>query len=76
MWIGGLLGSSYVMLSAQLVPVIGTEKVIIIALFGQLLVSALIDDFGWLSAVKKPISRLQIWGLILMLIAIIVINLY
>lgn len=76
MWIGGLLGSSYVMLSAQLVPVIGTEKVIIVALFGQLLVSALIDNFGWFSAAKKPISRLQIWGLVLMLIAIIVINLH
>jgi len=74
-WIGGLLGSSYVMLSAQLVPVIGTEKVIIIALFGQLLVSALIDNFGWFSAVKKTISRLQIWGLVLMLIAIVIINL-
>lgn len=74
LWIGGLLGSSYVMLSAQLVPLIGTGKVIVIALFGQLTFSALIDNFGWFAAPKQPITRLQLLGLNLMLVAIIVVN--
>jgi len=49
------------MLSAHLVPVIGTEKVIVIALFGQLLVSALIDNFDWFSVTKSPYLRWKFW---------------
>lgn len=75
-WIGGLLGSSYVMLSAQLVPIMGTGKVIIIALFGQLTFSTLIDNFGWLSASQHHVSKSQILGLLLMLIGIIGVNLH
>lgn len=76
-WIlcGGLLGSSYVALSAWLVPILGTGKVIIIALFGQLLCSALIDQFGWFKANMKRIERLQIVGLLVMLVGIVLVQL-
>lgn len=73
-WIGGFLGSSYVMISAQLVPVLGTGAVIVIALFGQLTFSALIDNYGWLHAPKNSVSREQIIGLVLMMIGIIGVN--
>lgn len=72
--IGGLLGSSYVFLSAWLVPILGTGRVIIIALFGQLLFSALIDQFGWLHADKNSMTRLQFLGLLVMLAGTIIIN--
>ncbi|MEY2385419.1 DMT family transporter [Lactiplantibacillus pentosus] len=46
MWIGGFLGAAYVFGSAWLVPQIGTGQVVVIALFGQLLFSAIIEQFG------------------------------
>lgn len=73
-WCGGFLGSSYVMISAQLVPILGTGAVIIIALFGQLTFSALIDNYGWLGAQQHPVSREQVIGLVLMLIGIVGVN--
>lgn len=53
----------------------GTGAVIIIALFGQLTFSALIDNYGWLGAIQHPVSREQIIGLTLMLIGIVYVNL-
>jgi len=66
-WLGGLLGSSYVFLSAWLVPILGTGQVIIIALFGQLLFSTLIDQFGWFKSNVSQVSKLQMFGLAIML---------
>lgn len=74
MWLGGLLGSSYVAISAQLVPILGTGKVIVIALFGQLLFSTLIDQFGWFHATKHQTRRVQILGLIAMLVGIFMVD--
>lgn len=70
MWLGGFLGSSYVAISAQLVPVLGTGRVIIIALFGQLVFSALIDQFGWFKAPHRNVGAIQIIGFMAMLLAI------
>jgi transporter family-2 protein len=74
-WSGGLLGSSYVFLSAWLVPKLGTGQVIIIALFGQLVFSMLIDQFGWFKANVNRISRLQIIGAIAMLLGTVMVKL-
>ncbi|ARN96698.1 DMT family transporter [Levilactobacillus brevis] len=73
-WLGGLLGSSYVLLSAWLVPILGTSQVIIIALCGQLVFSTLIDRFGWLRAVRHSVSRAQVIGLVLMLLGTILVK--
>lgn len=74
MWLGGFLGSSYVAISAQLVPIMGTGRVIMIALFGQLLFSALIDQFSWFRSVHRSVGRMQIIGLVAMLVGIFIIN--
>lgn len=73
-WLGGILGSSYVALSALLVPSLGTGRVVIIALFGQLVFSALIQQFGWFKSIIHRITRSQIIGTIIMFIGIILIK--
>lgn len=73
-WIGGILGSSYVALSSVLVPFLGTGQVVIIALFGQLIFSALIQQFGWFKSQVIRITRPQIIGTIVMFIGILLIK--
>ena len=70
-WIGGFLGGLYVFGSDWLVPQIGTGQVVVMALFGQLTFSAIIDQFGFFHALKSPVSRQKLLGLVIMFIGVI-----
>lgn len=73
-WLGGLLGSSYVGLSSVLVPILGTGQVVILALFGQLVFSALIQQFGWFNSRVIKMSRSQGIGTVIMFVGILLIK--
>lgn len=73
-WCGGLLGSSYVALSSVLVPYLGTGQVVIVALFGQLVFSVLIQQFGWFESPRYPVSRTQLLGSAIMFAGIALIK--
>lgn len=75
MWIGGLLGALFVLGNVYLVPVIGTGFAVIIVLIGLMIGSLLIDQFGWLSSEKNPVTLLQLGGLLVMIIGVMVIRL-
>lgn len=74
MWIGGLLGALFVLGNVYLVPVIGTGFAVIIVLIGLMIGSLLIDQFGWLSSEKNPVTLLQIGGLLIMIVGVIIIR--
>lgn len=74
LWFGGLIGGSYVLCSAWLVPLIGTGQVVILALFGQLLFSAIIEHVGMFDSYSVPINRGKIIGLIVMFISVVSIH--
>lgn len=69
-WIGGFLGALYVFGSAWLVPQIGTGQVVVIALFGQLFFSALIDHFGLLESKVNKVAISRIIGLLAMFVGV------
>ncbi len=73
-WLGGLLGSSYVGLSSILVPILGTGQVVILALFGKLVFSALIQQFGWFDSRVIKMSRSQGIGTVIMFVGILLIK--
>jgi transporter family-2 protein len=73
-WTGGVLGSLYVMGNAFLVPIIGTGLLVVLGILGQLLCSLLIDKYGLLGANKKPITKVQMIGLLVILLGIIFIR--
>jgi transporter family-2 protein len=73
-WTGGLLGGLYVFGSAFLVPKIGTGQVVVLALFGQLVFSAIIDHWGLFESKPLPIHRQKIIGLLLLFLGVVVIN--
>lgn len=74
LWIGGLLGSLYVFGTAWLVPQIGTGQVVVLALFGQLLFSALIEHFGLFRSIEIKISTSKILGLGIMLLGVLTLH--
>lgn len=69
-WIGGFLGALYVFGSAWLVPQIGTGQVVVIALFGQLFFSALIDHFGMFESITNRVAFSRVLGLVMMFVGV------
>ncbi|WP_125583907.1 DMT family transporter [Levilactobacillus cerevisiae] len=69
-WLGGFLGALYVFGSAWLVPQIGTGQVVVIALFGQLFFSALIDHFGLFESLVNRVALTRVLGLITMFLGV------
>lgn len=73
-WIGGIIGALYILGSSWLVPLIGTGQVVILALFGQLSFSALIEHFGLLESVSVRVTRSKAIGLTVMFIGVLVVK--
>lgn len=73
-WLGGILGALYIGGIVIIVPEIGTGGAIVTSLLGLLLGSLIIDRFGLLGAAKKPVSLVQILGLLVLLGGIVLIQ--
>ena len=58
MWLGGICGAITVFGNAWLIPEIGIGLFAMLLLIGQLLLSLLMEQFGWLGAPRKRISVL------------------
>lgn len=75
MWLGGFIGACYVLGNAYLAPTVGTGLAVVIVLLGLMAGSLLIDQFGWLDAQKKPVTPVQILGLVIMIGGVVLIRL-
>lgn len=75
-WIGGFLGALYVFGCAWLVPQIGTGQVVVIALFGQLFFSALIDQWGLFKSHINKVNLSRIVGLVIMFLGVVGIHFF
>ena len=66
-WLGGFLGAFYVAVATLVGPRIGAAALLALTVFGQLLASMLVDQFGWLGFPTQPISPTKIAGAVLLL---------
>jgi len=73
-WIGGFLGAFFVSVMATVVPRIGVALAFSLAIGGQMLVTVLIDHFGWLGVPEKPINLWRVLGATLITIGVILIR--
>ena len=73
-WIGGFLGAFFVSVMATVVPRIGVALAFSLAIAGQMLISLLIDYFGWLGVPEKPINLWRVLGAALITIGVILIR--
>lgn len=72
--IGGILGGAYVFGGAFLSPVLGTSKVVVLALLGQILMGVLIDKFGLFGTSKKAVTLTSIFGILVMFIGVVLLK--
>lgn len=75
-WFGGILGAFYISIGAWLVQYVGTGGSVVLMLCGLIAMSLLIDKFGWLSAPKKNIQKIQLLGLLLLISGVACIRLF
>ena len=73
-WIGGFLGAFFVSVMATVVPKIGGAVAFSLAIGGQMLVTLIIDHFGWLGVPEKPINLMRVLGAALITVGVILIR--
>ena len=73
-FIGGFLGAFFVSVLATIVPRIGVAMAISLAIGGQMLVTLLIDHFGFLGVPIKEISLTRVLGASLITVGVILIR--
>ena len=70
---GGILGAFYVTMVALLVPRIGVANTMIAIIFGQVLLSLLLDHFGFLGIAVRQISWFRALGAGLVLAGLVLV---
>ena len=63
-WLGGLLGATYLASATMLVPRIGAAALICLVILGQVLSSLLLDHYGVLNSVR-PADPIRVVGALL-----------
>lgn len=73
-WIGGLCGASYILISMVLAPRVGAATLIGFSVSGQLLASLVLDHFGLVGFPLHPVTAWRLAGAGLMLAGIALIQ--
>ncbi len=71
-YLGGIIGMICLTINIFLLPVLGSVQTVIIPMVGQILMSVVIDNFGWFHAKTSPMSLTKLLGLILVIAGIMI----
>lgn len=72
--LGGVLGVVYLTSIVVSVPFVGVGITMVAVILGQLVMSMVIEHFGWLGSKKTKINKEKILAVLSMIIALILIN--
>jgi transporter family-2 protein len=73
MLLGGLMGATFVGASIALIPKLGATTMIAAFVTGQLLMSLVIDHYGFLGLAHHPINLIRLAGVVLLFVGLILI---
>ena len=73
-WLGGLLGAFFVTATIVLVPRIGVAMAFSLIVAGQMLITLVLDHFGFLGIPVKEISLARIFGVLLITAGVVIIR--
>ncbi|HRQ22801.1 MAG TPA: DMT family transporter [Anaerolineales bacterium] len=59
----GAFGLVVIFAMSYMIPRVGVSPALILLLAGQLLMGSIVDHFGWLGAVQRPIELTRVLGL-------------
>lgn len=74
MLLGGVLGAAFVFGSTLLVPKLGLALMISLIVFGQIIMSLLMDHYGWLGVPVQEINLTRLLGAGLVLAGVLCVN--
>lgn len=69
-WCGGMIGAIVVIVSILCVPHIGAASLAIALVAGQLIGALVLDQFGWLGLLARPISLTRMCGAALLIVSV------
>ncbi|WP_338207618.1 DMT family transporter [Lactiplantibacillus paraxiangfangensis] len=72
-WLGGVVGVIGLTANILLFPILGSVQTVIMPILGQILMSLLIDNFGWFRVAQKPLDFLKIIGALVLIVGVILI---
>jgi transporter family-2 protein len=73
-WIGGFLGAFFVASAVILVPRLGVAMTFSLIIAGQMLVTLVLDHFGFLGLEERPVSIPRVLGVLLITGGVILIR--
>lgn len=73
-WLGGIIGALYVTAIVVLAPKLGTALTFGLTVGAQMLVSVMMDHYGWLGLPEHPINWLRFLGIILIIVGVVLIR--
>ncbi|MDR7016770.1 DMT family transporter [Acinetobacter sp. 3657] len=71
LWVGGFLGVYAISMSIYTAPKLGFLTFSGLVIFGQMVISMLLDHFGWLGTDKTPINWQRLLGSIVIFIGVL-----
>jgi transporter family-2 protein len=71
---GGFMGAVFVTLVLLLIPRVGVANVLVATMAGQLVVSMLLDHFGWLGAPAHPLGISRVLGGLCLMLGVVLIR--
>lgn len=74
-WLGGFAGATYVTTVFTAIPAIGAAAAIGLTVLGQQVASVFVDRYGWFRLPRRPVSRLRLSGVVLLLAGVALIKL-
>jgi transporter family-2 protein len=72
-FLGGLLGAVYVASAVVLAPKLGSATLLALIVSGQLLMSVLLDHFGWLGFAEHPVNLWRLVGIALLILGVVLV---
>ena len=72
-WIGGLLGAFYVASAVVIAPKLGAASMFALVIAGQVVMSLLLDQFGWIGFPEHPINIWRIVGALFLVVGVVLV---
>ncbi|MBA2689574.1 MAG: DMT family transporter [Burkholderiales bacterium] len=66
-WLGGLLGAFYVAFAVVIAPKLGAATMFALIIAGQVMMSLLLDHYGWIGFSSHPINAWRVVGALLLI---------
>lgn len=73
-WTAGTIGAFFVTMTIVAIPRLGAMAVMALLIAGQMIMSLVMDHYGWLGLPQHPISLVRVLGGVLLLVGVFLIR--